>query len=275
MGTPTKKGKSDKSNSKVNQTWQKSRWIVMNLLIALGIVLVLYLSLRIFLTTYTRHGEKITVPDFFGMSVSEAQRVASANEMELVIIDSVYNKRLAPGSVYSQQPTAGSYVKSGRHISIVINSVVPRKVKMPNLVDISLRQAMTNITSKGLQLGKLIYRTSRDGTNLVLEQQYRGRKVKPGEMVESGAVIDLVLGQMSDDTNTYVPDVTGKVYRDAVNTIHDNSLNVRCRFDKSVQTYEDSLKAVVYRQAPEASSLPIVRGKEVTLHLRPAEIPEE
>lgn len=248
-----------------------SHWIVKNLLIAIAIVLVLMLSVRIFLSTYTHHGEKILVPDFFSMSIPDATRAAESAGMELVVTDSVYNKRLSPGTIFSQVPQAGTYVKKGRHISVVINSFVPRKIKMPNLVDISLRQAMTNLNAKGLQVGKLIYKSSGEGTNLVLEQRYRGRKIEPGRMVESGATIDLVLGMKSDETNTHVPDVKGKAVREATSMIQDYSLNVRTRFDKEIRTYEDSLRAVVYRQSPEASSLPILRGQEVTLYLRPAE----
>lgn len=248
-----------------------SHWIVKNLLIAIAIVLVLMFSVRIFLSTYTHHGEKILVPDFFSMSIPDAARAAESAGMELVVTDSVYNKRLSPGTIFSQVPQAGTYVKKGRHISVVINSFVPRKIKMPNLVDISLRQAMTNLNAKGLQVGKLIYKSSGEGTNLVLEQRYRGRKIEPGRMVESGATIDLVLGMKSDETNTHVPDVKGKAVREATSMIQDYSLNVRTRFDKEIQTYEDSLRAVVYRQSPEASSLPILRGQEVTLYLRPAE----
>ena len=252
-----------------------SNWIVKNLLIAAAIVIVLMLSVSIFLSTYTRHGEKVPVPDFFSLSIPDAEKAARDAGMELVVSDSVYNKRLAPGTVFSQVPPAGSYVKKGRHITVVINSFVPRKVKMPNLVDISLRQAMTNLNSKGLQVGKLIYKSSSEGTNLVLEQRYRGRRVEPGYQVESGASIDLVLGLKSDETNTHVPDVAGKTVREATNTIHDYSLNVRARFDKEVRTYEDSLRAVVYRQSPEASSLPILRGQEVTIYLQPAETEQE
>lgn len=248
-----------------------SHWIVKNLLIAIAIVLVLMLSVRIFLSTYTHHGEKILVPDFFRMSIPDAARAAESAGMELVVTDSAYNKRLSPGTIFSQVPQAGTYVKKGRHISVVINSFVPRKIKMPNLVDISLRQAMTNLNAKGLQVGKLIYKSSGEGTNLVLEQRYRGRKIEPGRMVESGATIDLVLGMKSDETNTHVPDVKGKAVREATSMIQDYSLNVRTRFDKEIRTYEDSLRAVVYRQSPEASSLPILRGQEVTLYLRPAE----
>ena len=250
-----------------------SNWIVKNLLIAIGIVLVVILSTGIFLSSYTRHGEKVLLPDFFGMSIEEATRLAEKTGVELIITDSVYNKRLQPGTIFSQMPKDSSYVKKGRHISIVINSFVPRKVKMPNLEDISLRQAMANLSSKGLQLGKLIYKSSGEGSNLVLEQRYRGRAVKPGAMIESGATIDLVLSVKDDDRSTYVPDVKGKRYLEAVSILHDNSLNYVARFDRSIRTYEDSLRAVVGRQGPEHSRTPIARGANVTIYLDPAAAP--
>lgn len=245
-------------------------WIVKNLLIAVGIVLVVILSAGLFLSSYTRHGEKILLPDFFGMSIEEATRIADDLGVELIITDSVYNKRLQPGTIFSQLPKDSSYVKKGRHISIVINSFVPRKVKMPNLEDISLRQAMANLAAKGLQLGRLTYKSSSEGSNLVLEQRYRGRVVRPGQLIESGATIELVLSVAGDDRNTYIPDVRGKRYLDAVNTLHDNSLNYTARFDRSIKTYEDSLRAVVGRQGPEPSRNPIARGANITIYLEPA-----
>ena len=256
-----------------------SHWIVKNLLIAIGIVVALILAIHLFLSGYTRHGEKKAAPDFVGMRLADARRLAEECDMELVILDSVYHRGAVPGTVYSQIPAAHksdrpSYVKRGRHFSIVINAFVPRKVKMPNLVDLSLRQAMTNLESLGLELGRLIYKNTGEGTNLVLGQRYRGSKIVPGRVIEAGAVIDLEVGQTGDDRNTVVPDVTGREYRDAVRVLHDNSLNVRTRFDSSVRTFNDSLKAVVYRQSPEASRVPTLRGKEVTVYLRPAE-PEE
>ena len=61
--------------------------------------------------------------------------------------------------------------------------------------------------------------------------------------------------------------VIGNVrYNRAVDAVHDNSLNVaRTTFDDSVQNYNDSLNAVVFRQSPSASSAPIGMGGEVSL----------
>ena len=256
--------------------WPFGFQVLLHLGIAAAIIALVIIAVNIFLSVYTRHGEKILVPDFFGMSVEDASRAAESLGIEIVVTDSVYNNRMEPGTVYSQIPKDSSFVKKGRHISVVINSTVPRKVVMPSLLDISLRQAMANLSFKGLQLGRLQYVASSEGTNFVLEQRCRGRKVEPGQLVESGATIDLVLGVKSEDRLTHIPDVTGKRYRDAVNILHDNSLNVSARFDRSIKTYEDSLKAVVVKMRPEATQAEVVsRGEAVTIYLENAPVAED
>lgn len=150
---------------------------------------------------------------------------------------------------------------------LTINSKTPKKVSMPDLVGLSMRQAKAELVSRGLMLGKLRY-TPDIATNYVLKQQYRGRDIGKGVMVNSGSVIDLVVG-LSDDDETMIPDVTGMRYLRAVDAVLDNSLNISgLKFDKNVKNYSDSLDAVVYRQAPEPSEFSVTRGSGVTLYLR-------
>ena len=97
--------------------------------------------------------------------------------------------------------------------------------------------------------------------------------------IESETVIDLVLGLNPDsEASTYVPDVLGKRYMSAVDALHKQSLNIKTlRFDDSVKNYDDSLNAVVYRQSPEASDLPVSLGNDVSLYLTvdPERIPSK
>ena len=65
-----------------------------------------------------------------------------------------------------------------------------------------------------------------------------------------------------------IPDVVGLKYISALDAVHGNSLNIsKLRFDKSVQNYDDSLNAVVYRQTPEPSEHPVKMGEDVTLYM--------
>ena len=188
--------------------------------------------------------------------------------MVIDIKDSVYVKRMKRGAVYRQNPAPGSKVKSGRRISLTINAKNAKRITMPNLVGLSMRQAKAELLSRGLLLGKLIY-VQDLATNNVLKQIYENSEIEPGSMIDSEAVIDLVVGLNGNDFATFVPDVVGLKRMSAVEAVHDNSLNVNSlRFDRTVKNYEDSLNAMVYKQTPEPSdSIHVDMGSEVTLYL--------
>jgi len=242
-------------------------WIVKNILLAAGLLVVLVLLSALGLNLLTHHGRELVVPDFTNMKVAEAQYNADVEGMRIEVIDSVYIRRMGRGLIYSQNPKPGSKVKKGRRILLTINSVTPKKVQMPNLVGYSMRQAKAELASRGLNLGKLMY-VSDIATNNVLRQLIGNIEVIPGKMIESGTAVDLMVGLNSSDNQTFVPDVKGLKYMRAVDVIHDNSLNIRrLVFDESVKNYSDSLDAVVVRQGPDASMAPIVMGSDVTLYL--------
>lgn len=241
--------------------------ITANILAGALLVIVLIFGTGLMLDKITRHNLEITVPDLTNMSVDEAEKVVSANKMKLEVIDSVYVRRMGKGLIYRQNPKAGSKVKEGRRILLTINAVNAKKVMMPNLIGYSMRQAKAEILSKGLQIGRLEYVTD-IATNNVLKQMHEGTEITPGTMIESESKIDLVLGLNNDDCVTYAPVVTGMKFRNAVEAIHDNSLNVNdIIFDETVRDYSDSLNSVVYRQDPDYGETPLLMGMDISLYL--------
>ena len=253
--------------NKEKSTKGKYSWIVSNLVKAAVIVVVLLAGAMIFLNVVTKHNQEITVPDFSNLSVAEAKALASQSGMRVEVTDSVFVKRMKKGAVYRQNPKAGSKVKDGRRIILTINATNAKKVTMPNLIGYSMRQAMAELQSRGLVLGKLIY-VDDIATNNVLRQLKGNRQIDPGVMIESESVIDLVVGLNSSDNETYIPDVVGLKHISALDAVHGNSLNIsKLRFDKSVKNYDDSLSAVVYKQNPEPSDHPVKMGADVTLYL--------
>jgi beta-lactam-binding protein with PASTA domain len=222
----------------------------------------------IFLNIVTKHNQELVVPDFSNMTVAEAEAAAAQVGMRVEVTDSVFVKRMRKGAVRDQNPAPGSYVKEGRRIALTINALNAKKVTMPNLVGLSMRQALAELQSRGLVLGKLIY-VDDMATNNVLRQLYKGREIDPGTQIESESVIDLEVGLNDNDSHAYVPDVLGLRNMNAVDAIHSSSLNVSSiRFDATVKDYDDSLAAVVYKQTPEASDSVFVRkGEEVALYL--------
>ena len=259
----TKKSEAKSSGSKF-----LSNWIVKNILIAISIVVVLIVGSMIFLNVFTKHNQELTVPDLANLTVDEAQMVAAGAGMRVEVTDSAFVKRMKRGAVYRQNPVPGSKVKEGRRISLTINAVNPRQITMPDLIGYSTRQAKAEILSRGLVLGRLIYEQDM-ATNNVLRQLHDGKVIEPGTMIESEAVIDLVVGLNSRDNMTFVPYLAGLRNLSAVEAVHDHSLNIgTLLFDETVTDYEDSLNAVVFMQMQQAcDSIPVNMGTEISLYL--------
>ena len=239
--------------------------ILTSLAIAAAIVLVLVVGAMIFLNVATMHGRVLVVPDFTNMSIVEAESLAEASQVRIDVVDSLYVKRMEKGHIYRQNPKAGSQVKKGRRILITINAMNAKKVDMPDLIGFSMRQATAELQSRGLVLGNLIYQQDM-ATDNVLAQRCGGSPIAPEVKVETGTVIDLVVGLSEDDNQAMVPDVFGLKCLTATDAVHGNSLNVRTIYDSSVKDYNDSLMAVVYKQVPQAQTNEL-KGSQVTMYL--------
>ena len=251
-------------------------WILKNLAGALLFFVALAVVANVLLGIFTHHGKVIQVPDMVGLSVREADHGADTAGVRIDVVDSIYVRGMAKGAVYKQNPAAGSNVKKGRRIMLTINATQPKRITMPNLVGYSMRQAKAELSSRGLNLGRLVY-VDDIATNNVLKQQQNGRDVRPGSSVESGSDIDLVVGLNGSDNRTYIPNVMGMKYIRAVDVVHENSLNVgNLVFDASVRNYNDTINSVVYRQSPGASQAPTQMGSSVSLYLTvdPERIPK-
>ena len=154
----------------------KDNWIVKNLIGAVIFFVLLLVVAAVGLNLITRHGKTVTAPDFTNLSLTRADSLAKADGVGIKVVDSVFVKRLPGGVVYRQNPKAGAKVKKGRSIFLTINSVVPRKVVMPNLYGYSVTEARAELKNRGLNIGKLNY--VRDiATNTVLGQYCDGREL--------------------------------------------------------------------------------------------------
>lgn len=227
-----------------------SRTFLIQIAIAAAVVLVLVFITLKGLEMYTRHGESHPVPDFYSMSPAEARKVASHNNMKIEVVDSVYFDDVAPGAIVDQVPEAGHGVKQNRTIFVSINSTQPEMVTLPQLTDISFRQAQALIENSGLQVGQIDYRPSQFN-NLVLEVQVNSETVRSGQKLPKGSHIDLIIGRTQGNTSTLLPNLTGLTFTEAEQQITDAMLNTGVViFDNSVETATDSLEARVWRQRP-------------------------
>ena len=128
---------------------QKKFYINLLIAVLLGILLI-WIAIKS-LDVFTRHGEVYIVPDFSGQTIPQIIDQQYEEFFTVKVIDSVYDKKAEKGSVVMQHPLPGAKVKQGRHIYLTIVSESPEIVAVPNLKNLSLRQALVTIESFGLE----------------------------------------------------------------------------------------------------------------------------
>lgn len=228
-----------------------SKVFLKNLGLALAIATGAVIILLIWLNFYTRHGQARPVPDFFGLTVEQTAVLAKKSKLKYQVIDSVYTNIVPRGCIAEQNPKPGFKVKKWRNVVLTINAFHPEMVAMPNLIDLPKRQAILVVTGSGLEMGMLKYKPDLS-IDVVIEQQLDGRKITPGDSIQKGSVIDLVLGKGLSNQRTPVPELIGYNLESARHRILGSSLNLGAYiFDNSIRTGEDSLNAFVYKQNPE------------------------
>lgn len=167
------------------------------LLVAFLIVIVIGFLMLQYLDFATNHGEEIAVPNLAKMSTEQAEEVLDDADLDYVILDTVdFNPDFPKHSVVQQDPAAGEKVKSDRKIYLKINSGGFSMIRMPELVEKTLRNAESTLASAGLTLGSITYKPY-IGKDMVLEVKSNGKIIKAGEKILKGSKIDLVLGDGS------------------------------------------------------------------------------
>jgi len=219
-------------------------------LLAAAIAVVAGLIFFLFLHIFTRHGQGFPVPDFTGLDKKQSFALANRKKIRIEISDSVYIMTRELGSVISQNPLPGVFVKANRRVFLTLNATNPQLVEMPNVVGVTLRQAKSILDLRGFIIGNLSFKPD-IAINNVLEQRYMGQEVQPGELVPKGSIINLVLGKGLYNEKTVLPRVIGLTLAEARNLLFDASLNMgKTIYDETVLDYVDSLNARVYSQYP-------------------------
>jgi eukaryotic-like serine/threonine-protein kinase len=247
-----------------------SKVFILNVIISIGLVVLVFGFTYKWLDSYTRHGTSVSVPDLRGMTIEKLEEFLKYKSLSYKVADStLYSLDYPPGTVIDQEPDVNEKVKEDRTIYVTITRTIPPGVKIPNLLDNSLRQAELILKSYGLTVGDLIYKPDL-AKNAVLQMRVNGLNVQPGDEVTKGTVIDLVLGDGFGNTKVLIPDLFNLKYDEAKFVIKASSLNIgNVVFDNTVL---DSSKARVFRQQPVFDDGKVInQGESLDLFLTESE----
>ncbi len=214
------------------------------ILILFASLLVIWIAFKA-VDSYTRHGEVYFVPDFVGQRIQDIAP-KHGNLFTFIVTDSVYKKNQADGAILMQDPLPGSKVKLGRNMYVITVARMPEKVKMPNLRNLSFRQAEVLLESNDLILNDLFY-VDHFAKNAVVEQEFNGEVIEPGTEIFRGSSIDLTLGNGGTMEQTEVPFLIGLRPGEITSILHSNFLNLG---DEVYLDDNDTIHARVFKTEP-------------------------
>jgi len=175
----------------------KSRTFFIQLGLALVAVVLLVFVLLRWLNSTTNHGEFVEVPDFSKMSVMDMRKAVEEANLRYEVLDSAnFNPDYPRFSIIEQDPVAGNKVKENRKIYFTVNPSGYKKVTLPNVIQVTQRNAASMLRAVGLDVQRVTY-IDQIGKDMVYYIKYKGKQVSPGEKLPKTSKVELVCGNGS------------------------------------------------------------------------------
>ncbi|MDC6351822.1 PASTA domain-containing protein [Zeaxanthinibacter sp. PT1] len=171
-----------------------SRTFLINLgLAAVSVVLLTILAMQ-WLRSSTNHGEHVEVPDLSKLSVTDMRKKIEEAGLRYEVMDSAnFNPDYPRFSIIEQTPKGGSKVKENRKIYVTVNPSGYKQVSVPNIIQVTQRNAESMLRAVGLEVERVTY-IDQLGKNMVYYIRHKGKQVKPGDKLPKKSEIELVCG---------------------------------------------------------------------------------
>ncbi|MDR0756988.1 MAG: PASTA domain-containing protein [Tannerella sp.] len=185
------------------------RFIRMPILFHLSAVVLLFFILAAIvlqlLNVYTKHNQAVIVPDVKGLQIEDAAVFFRNNDLRYQIIDSIYSRGVPPGAIVETLPAVGSKVKNKRIISVTLNAKGVQRAEIPDVADLSYRQAYALIQAQGFTYIETKYVPGRY-RDLAIKVESNGRTLKPGELIPVSATLVLNVSDGVPEQNSKAPE---------------------------------------------------------------------
>lgn len=242
-----------------------TKFVVTNILIAAGVAVVLFVSVVIWLRHYTLHGKEVTIPQVTGMTQEEAEIVLRGSGLYLVVVDSTYSDKAPLGTVVEQTPPALSHAKPDRPVYVVMNARTKQLIPLPELHDVSYRQAEATLRSIGLRVAKVEYEPSLYPDN-VLDVRAGGMSLNEGTRLPEGSGVTLVVGRRQGNSMVSVPSLLGMSLAQARSTLLKMGLTIGAYQYDVEPTPETLERYIIYQQSPTEGAT-LQEGSTVNIRL--------
>lgn len=153
----------------------------------------------------------VVVPSVLNLPIDKAQERIKESGLEIGQVSEESDVPIAPGHVFSERPRAGTTVKAGSRIDLVIGEA--DDVRVPNVIGLDLPAAESTLRRADLAIGKISRVTSTTVRAGVVIRQ----RPKAGDRVEEDSSVSLTVSTGSSQVQ--VPNVVGLTQAAATTSI--------------------------------------------------------
>lgn len=183
------------------------RYLIVTFSYFIGILLLVYILDSFIIPEFVHSRASIKVPDVTGKLIQDGEKILKSSELNPVISTEIYSSTLPKGYIIKQLPKSGLQVKSNRPIYLTI-SKGKETVKMPNLINTSLRDARVQLMNLGLSIGVITYEFS----ETIMRDSIMNQSIPYKKEVPYGEIINLVISKGSE-INATIPNLVGMDFK--------------------------------------------------------------
>jgi beta-lactam-binding protein with PASTA domain len=136
---------------------------IFNLILGTLAMLVVALTSAFISMRLAIHGREVTVPNFAGLTITDASQHASSLGLNINLENRFYSPNTPSGHVLAQSPAPGSIVR-------ITESLGPQQVAIPDVLGQTERTASINVRRLGLEVGVIARIPSPREPGIVLAQ---------------------------------------------------------------------------------------------------------
>lgn len=189
------------------------------IIIASAVAAALLLFVVIGFATGLFGGKEIKAPDFKNMTLKEAKIAAKEYKIRIKKGDEVVSEEVEKGRIVSQDPDAGTTIKTGSTVTVNISKGLGDG-SVPDLRGKKQSELADYLEAAGFKLGTVSEEASEEEKGTVLSQDPNA-----GEEVEKGTAINVVVSDGSKAKAT-VPYLVGKSINDAQSALSKAGLSL-------------------------------------------------
>jgi serine/threonine-protein kinase len=139
-------------------------------------------------------------------------------------------------------------------VYVIHNAYARKPIALPNLQDLSLRQAERTLQSLEIKVANVTYVPS-TFKDIVIEVRKGEQKVMVGSHLEEGDSITLIVGNGESESKVSTPNIIGCSLAEATAKLRNNSLGLGFVEYDVEPTEENEGNYIVYSQSPKSGTI--------------------